>query len=248
MFSLFKSRNYVYLCPLIMGNSSFQFKQFTVFQEKCGMKVGTDGTLLGAWAPGGKRILDVGTGTGLIALMMAQRFPDAEVMGVDIDHDAAVQASENVKRSPFAERIRIVESDVQYIDGQFDCILSNPPFFEDSLVSPDSQRTKARHTVHLTFERLFQKVKMLLTDDGIFSLIVPFNYKSRILEEAALTGFFLVSDWAVKTTPRKAPKRFLLSFACHPKENVDAGEGVLEDAPGQRSEWYKQFTDAFYIR
>lgn len=248
MFSLFKSRNYVYLCPRIMGNSSFQFKQFTVFQEKCGMKVGTDGTLLGAWAPGGKRILDIGTGTGLIALMMAQRFPDAEVTGVDIDHDAVVQASENVMRSPFSERIRIVEADIKDVDGVFDCIVSNPPFFEDSLLCPDSQRTKARHTVDLSFESLFQKVKALLADDGVFSLIVPFNFRNRILEEAALAGFFLVSDWVVKTTPRKAPKRFLLSFACHPKENVDAGEGVLEDAPGQRSEWYKLLTDAFYIR
>lgn len=231
-----------------MSNSSFQFKQFTVFQEKCGMKVGTDGTLLGAWAPGGSRILDIGTGTGLIALMMAQRFPESEVTGVDIDHDAAVQASENVMRSPFSDRVRIVEADIRQFDGQYDCIVSNPPFFEDSLLSPDAQRTKARHTVDLTFESLFQRVKALLTDDGIFSLIVPFNFKNRVMEEAALAGFFLTRDWAVKTTPRKAPKRFLLSFARHSTENVDAGVGVIEDAPGQRSEWYRQLTDTFYIR
>ena len=103
-----------------MSNSSFQFKQFTVFQEKCGMKVGTDGTLLGAWAPGGKHILDIGTGTGLIALMMAQRFPESQVTGVDIDHAAAVQASENVLRSPFSDRIRIIEADIRQFDGQYD--------------------------------------------------------------------------------------------------------------------------------
>ena len=212
------------------------------------MKVGTDGTLLGAWASGGSRILDIGTGTGLIALMMAQRFPESEVTGVDIDHDAAVQASENVMRSPFADRIRIVEADIRRFDGQYDCIVSNPPFFEDSLLCPDAQRTKARHTVDLTFESLFQRVKALLTDDGIFSLIVPFNFKNRVMEEAALAGFFLTRDLAVKTTPRKAPKRFLLSFARNSTENVDAGVGVLEDAPGQRSEWYRQLTDTFYIR
>lgn len=212
------------------------------------MKVGTDGTLLGAWAPGGKRILDIGTGTGLIALMMAQRFPDAEVIGVDIDHDAVVQASENVMQSPFHDRITIVEADIRCFDGRFDCIVSNPPFFEKSLLCPDSQRTTARHTVDLTFESLFQTVKTLLTDDGVFSLVVPFDYKNRILEEAALAGFFLISDWAVKTTPRKAPKRFLLSFAYHPKEVIGSGVGLLEDAPGQRSQWYRQLTDTFYIR
>ena len=231
-----------------MSNSSFQFKQFSVSQERCAMKVGTDGTLLGAWSPGGKCILDIGTGTGLIALMMAQRFSEAEVTGVDIDHDAALQARENVALSPFAERITIVEADIRQYAGQFDCIVSIPPFFEDSLLCPDSQRTKARHTVDLTFASLFQAVKSLLSDDGVFSLIVPFNFKNRVLEEAALTGFFLTSDWSVKTTPRKAPKRFLLSFALHPKENVDTGAGILEDAPGQRSEWYRQLTDDFYIR
>lgn len=231
-----------------MSNSSFQFKQFTVFQEKCGMKVGTDGTLLGAWASGGSRILDIGTGTGLIALMMAQRFPESEVTGVDIDHDAAVQASENVMRSPFADRVRIVEADIRQFDGQYDCIVSNPPFFEDSLLSPDAQRTKARHTVDLPFDSLFQRVKSLLTADGVFSLIVPFNFRNRILEEAALAGFFLKSDWAVKTMPQKAPKRFLLSFSRHSTEDIDTGVGVLEDAPGQRSAWYRQLTDTFYIR
>lgn len=238
----------MYLCALNMSNSCFQFKQFTVYQDRCGMKVGTDGTLLGAWAPGGKHILDIGTGTGLVALMMAQRYPEAEVIGVDVDHDAAVQASENVERSPFADRITIIESDILHFDGQFDCIVSNPPFFEDSLLCPDPQRTKARHAVGLTFESLFHTVRTLLTDDGVFSLVMPFNLKHRIMEEAALAGFFMKSEWAVKTTPRKAPKRFLLSFSRHSPECIDTGVGILEDAPGQRSQWYGQLTDAFYIR
>ena len=96
-----------------MANNYFEFKQFTISQDKCAMKVGTDGTLIGAWANGGKNILDIGTGTGLIALMMAQRFPDAKVTGIDIDSLAVEQASENVRRSPFAERITIIRTDVR---------------------------------------------------------------------------------------------------------------------------------------
>lgn len=238
----------MYLCGLIMSNNCFQFKQFTIHQEKCGMKVGTDGTLLGAWATGGRHILDIGTGTGLIALMMAQRFACSEVTGVEIDHDAAVQAYENVQQSPFADRIRIFESDILEFEGRFDCIVSNPPFFEDSLFCQNVQRSKARHTIDLTFESLFVKARHLLADNGIFSLIVPFNYKNRVLGEAALAGFFLTRDWGVKTTPRKTPKRFLLSFARHSTENVDSGIGVLEEAPGQRSEWYRRLTEDFYIR
>ena len=121
-----------------MSNDYFQFRQFVVHQQRCAMKVGTDGTLLGAWAaaPSGQcRILDIGTGTGLIALMMAQRYPEAEVTGIDIDEDAVAQADENVRLSPFSERVRIYRQDiVNFTDIiGFDAIVSNPPYFVDSL-------------------------------------------------------------------------------------------------------------------
>ena len=116
-----------YLCS-DMANDYFQFRQFTIRQERCGMKVGTDGTLLGAWAQGGKRILDIGTGTGLIALMMAQRFTQAEVVGIDIDADAVAQARENVVASPFSRRVDILLKDVKDMEGTFDSIVSNPPY------------------------------------------------------------------------------------------------------------------------
>ena len=130
-------------------NDSFSFKQFTINQDRTAMKVGTDGVLLGAWARGGQRILDVGCGTGLISLMMAQRFEWAEVTGIDIDFDASEQASDNVRNSPFAGRVKIFNESLQsfgnkYV-GNFDSIVCNPPFFTCSLTSPDEQRTKARH-------------------------------------------------------------------------------------------------------
>lgn len=231
-----------------MANDYFKFKQFTIWQDKCAMKVGTDGTLLGAWAHGGKRILDIGTGTGLIAIMMAQRFPEAQVTGVDIDASAVEQARENVRQSPFSDRINIVEADICQYTGQYDCIVSNPPFFENSLVCPDSQRSIARHDTGLSYARLFKTVKSLLTDEGFFSLVVPFDYKKKIFEEAALNGFFLHREWSVQTTPRKQPKRLLLTFALHGTESIDAGVGLIEDAPGLRSSWYAKLTSSFYIR
>ena len=111
-----------------MANDYFKFKKFTIWQANCAMKVGTDGTLLGAWANGGRRILDVGTGTGLIALMMAQRFEDTQIVGVDIDEGAVAQARENVKVSPFVDRITIEKADIGTFESQpFDAIISNPP-------------------------------------------------------------------------------------------------------------------------
>jgi tRNA1Val (adenine37-N6)-methyltransferase len=231
-----------------MANDYFSFKQFTIWQDRCAMKVGTDGTLLGAWAQGGKRILDIGTGTGLIALMMAQRFPDAYVTGIEIDAHAADQARDNVAASPFAERVTILTADVCQFEGEFDCIVSNPPFFEQALVCPDARRTTARHTTQLTFANLFKAVRRLLVSDGVFSLIVPFDERNRIYEEAALAGFFLSREWSVQTTPRKSPRRLLLSFVLHSPETIDTGAGIIEDAPGQRSAWYRQLTESFYCR
>ena len=142
-----------------MANDYFNFRQFTVRQERCAMKVGTDGTLLGAWAHGGSSILDIGVGTGLIALMMAQRFPESHIGGIDIDHEAVEQALENVKASPF-RNIDVVEADAKSYGGSsFDAIVCNPPYFADSLQSPDMQRTIARHTVSLSFRDLCVSVR-----------------------------------------------------------------------------------------
>ena len=150
-----------------MANDYFRFKHFTVWQQHCAMKVGTDGVLLGAWADGGQRILDIGTGTGLIALMMAQRFPAAEVTAVEIDEQAAMQACENVAASPFADRVNVIHDDIlRYADacaeGCFDAIVCNPPFFVNSLKNPDSKRALARHNDNLSFCQLFSIVHLLI--------------------------------------------------------------------------------------
>lgn len=223
-----------------MSNDFFSFRQFTIRQHACAMKVGTDGTLLGAWAHGGKRILDVGTGTGLIALMMAQRFADAHVVGIDIDTDAVGQAQYNVEHSPFADRVDIVQADVDGWQGTYDAIVCNPPFFENALVSPDAQRTMARHTDTLPYGVLMAAARRLLSDEGELSLIIPFDCKDRLESEAFLEGLFKHREWGVRTKPTKAVRRYLLSFTKHAR-GLDRGEGVIG------SEWYVELTKIFYL-
>lgn len=230
-----------------MGN--FRFKQFEIEQDRCAMKVGTDGVLLGAWAQGGRRVLDIGSGTGLISLMMAQRFPEAEVVGIDMDADACGQARENVMASPFRDRVKIECCRLQDFGeaGVFDAIVSNPPFFVDSLKNPDSKRTMARHTDSLPFRDLFAGVKRLLSDDGIFSAIVPVEVVEQFVAESCILGFYLIRKCGVKTVERKQPKRFMLSFAKHRISPYEEHVETMMDSQGNRSEWYRKITEEFYL-
>ena len=235
-----------------MAKDCFSFKQFSVHQDRCAMKVGTDGTLLGAWAiaPEGKcRILDIGTGTGLIALMMAQRYPQAEIVGIDIDSSACSQARENVNNSPFKQRISIVNIDINdYHDETFDSIVSNPPFFVESLKCPNETRAIARHSDLLSYENLFKCVNRLLSDTGKFSLVIPSNSLSSIESEASLSGLFLSRKYAIKTTQKKCPKRFLLEFTKEIPKHFEESEEVLETSPNIRSDWYRKLTSDFYLK
>lgn len=236
-----------------MGKNSFEFRQFTVHQDRCAMKVGTDGTLLGAWASLGLpegRILDIGTGTGLIALMMAQRFPQSLVTAIDIDAEAVGQARENVASSPFAGRIEVVQADVRsyQTDVLFDAIVSNPPYFSHSFECPDGQRTIARHTTSLTYESLMSSAFRLLSDEGRFSLIIPDDFYHALMADAHLQGFFPSRICAVKTTPAKSPRRYLIELRKHPVLQTDMKEGIIESSPSVRSPWYQSLTSEFYIK
>ncbi|EFC74840.1 methyltransferase domain protein, partial [Segatella buccae D17] len=197
----------------------FRFRQFSVRHDRCAMKVGTDGVLLGAWAPGGRSILDIGTGTGLIALMMAQRFPEAHVTGIDIDGDAALQARENAADSPFAPRIEVAHSSLAGFVAaaspplSFDSIVCNPPFFLHSLKNPDARRSVARHADSLPFADLFRGVAALLAPSGVFSAIVPAEVFEAFTAEASIAGLFVSRLTRVRTTPRKPPKRSLVAFS-----------------------------------
>lgn len=218
----------------------FKFKHFTVRQELCAMKVGTDGVLLGAWARGGGSVLDVGTGTGLIALMMAQRFPQAWITAIDIDEGAVRQAVENVENAGCEERIDVRQERVQDHEGQYDAIVSNPPFFADSLQAPDAQRNMARHAATLTYAELMQAARRLLKDGGELSVVVPFDYRQRMEDEAIFAGFFTSRVTAVKTVEGKPARRFLLAFRKHPCERVFEQMTIGDEA-------YRQLTQEFYL-
>ena len=229
----------------------FAFKKFVIHQDHCAMKVGTDGVLLGSWANGGKRILDIGTGTGLIALMMAQRYTDATIDAVEIDHDAALQAYENVSNTEFANRIKIVETAIQHYStqDQYNAIVSNPPFFIDSLLNPNAQRSTARHACALRYCELFATVKALLDTDGEFSAIIPTECLQAFIAEAYKAGLAMSRQCAVRTTPRKQPKRHLVAFHhADYKCEREMEEVCLQDIDGSRSEWYAQLTADFYIK
>ena len=187
------------------------------------MKVGTDGTLLGAWARlpstsgDAPTILDVGTGTGIIALMMAQRYAQARVVGIDIDADAAQQALQNAQASPFASRIDIRHADFCALEGSacYDAIVSNPPYFANALHSPDASRTLARHTQALTFRMLMEHAWRLLSDGGQLSVVVPALAQGSMEGEAALAGFFKQRECQVFTSPSKPAKRVMMAFGKH---------------------------------
>jgi tRNA1Val (adenine37-N6)-methyltransferase len=236
-----------------MSKNSFQFKQFTVYQERCAMKVGTDGTLLGAWAnapEGPSSILDIGTGTGLVALMMAQRFPEATIHGIDIDTEAVAQATENVARSPFASRIMINRCDATKITDMegYDAIVCNPPYFVDALTCPEAQRTMARHATTLNYKSLAKIAKKLLKPHAVLSVVIPVEYEENLESAVTFEGLFVSRVCQIKTTPNKLPKRLLMEIRKQPVDAIDFTEQVLEISPGIRSDWYHELTKDFYIK
>ena len=236
-----------------MSRDSFTFKQFVVQQGRCAMKVGTDGTLLGAWAVlerNDGRILDIGTGTGLMALMMAQRYPEARVTAIDIDAAAVEQANENVQDSPFAERIQVSQADVNAFETlePYDAIVCNPPYFDKALTCPDNQRTQARHTLTLSYRQLMAAAWRLLSDEGLFSVIIPNDYFQQMESEVHLAGFFQTRIYGVRTVVGKPIKRYLIELRKHPKKELIKKDVMIENASNVRSEWYQELTKDFYIK
>lgn len=234
-----------------MSNTSFAFKQFTVNHDKCAMKVGTDGVLLGAWAPAtkAKQILDVGTGTGLIALQMAQRNHYAMVTAIEIDASAATQAKENVDSSPWADRINVICSDFRDFQSEikFDLIVSNPPYFMDALKCPNKQRNMARHTGGLNYDSLFRHAARLLLKDGVISIIIPAEVESAVIDAAWNHRLIPSNCMRVITKPGKPCKRVLLTFSFQYKEYVEESICIEVEHNFYTPE-YIALTKDFYLR
>lgn len=234
-----------------MSNSFFQFKQFTVWHDKCAMKVGTDGVLLGAWTSvcEAHRILDVGTGTGLVALMLAQRSGiDSFIVALEIDAMAAQQAEENASRSPWKDRIQVIRNDFKEFSSseKFDVIVSNPPYFVDSLACPNSKRNVARHNNSLTYRDLMQGVAGLLSEKGEFTIIVPADVSVLVKDTALADGLYAIRQLNVITKPGDKPKRVLITFSFSKQEFVEQ-ELLTELARHQYSEEYIALTKEYYL-
>ena len=235
---------------------SFRFKQFFIEDSKCAMKVGTDGVLLGAWCPvtgyglrvTGYRILDVGTGSGLIARMLMQRCPEAEVEGIDIDAAAVEQAKENGVRA-FQARLQDWQNDQSQITNhKYDVVVSNPPYFQNSLKNPDKGRQAARHTDTLSYEELIAHSARLLTADGCLALILPAEAEAEIRQLAGAAGLYLTHVTRVYSKETKPVRRVLLAFSHQPSAiSFIENTLVLEDEKGGRSLPYQNLAKDFYL-
>lgn len=236
-----------------MPNDYFQFRQFTVHQERCAMKVGTDGVLLGAWAdPGGvARILDVGTGTGLVALMLAQR-SEAFVDAVEIDRASADQAAENVRGSPWNHRIAMYTDTFQHFaqepDRQYDLIVSNPPYFRNALLPPDVPRAGARHDTRLSFIDLLSGANRLLHAEGRLSVILPAPAYDAFTGEAWFHRLYPSKCLWIRSVPGKERSRCLIELTRTAVPAPVEQELTLRDGDGRNlSEGYRALTRDFYL-
>lgn len=227
-----------------MPKDEFRFKQFTVRQDRCAMKVSTDGVLFGAWVRygSGEHILDIGTGTGLLALIAAQRDGQARVHAVELDGDAASQAQENVQASPWAERIRVHHMDVRRMHAAepFGLVLCNPPYYSGYSVPHDQRSGLAKHAAGLDLPDLARIAPNLLAPQGRFSLIIPLSRESSFLNEAARHGLFPSRRCTVRYVPQRPPKRVMLELRkermpMEEEELTVEGSGSFDYAPEYRA-------------
>lgn len=239
-----------------MSSKVFQFKKFKIAQDKCSMKIGTDGVLLGAWAETNKakKILDIGTGTGVIAIMLAQRTVDAEVHGVEIDETSAKQAMDNTTSSAWNERLHIhcqsIQDFAKLSRDSFDLIVSNPPFFTGGTLSNKENRNQARHTVKLPNGDLLTAARKLLTKEGKFCVVLPKLEGLRFKEMAQTYGLYTTLITEVKTTPTKEVERLLIQFEKQASEEIATSELIIQKGT-ERNVWtddYIALTKAFYLK
>ncbi len=243
-----------------MPNHIFQFKQFTIDQSLCAMKVGTDGVTLGAVADveNSRRVLDIGCGTGLLCLMTAQRNASAEIVGIDIDDDAVRGARQNCEASKWSRRITIVGKSLQEFiktaPSAFDKIITNPPYFEDSLKAPKANRTLARHTDSLPFSELASSASTLLSENGSLSIILPTDAHDKFEKIASEYGLFLRKKTLVYPKPGAEVKRVVGEFVKIKNEecgikNVEVAELTIEtDVRHQYTDDYIRLTKEFYLK
>ena len=232
----------------------FTFKNFFVAHDRCAMKVGTDGVLLGAWAPieGVQKALDIGTGSGLIALMLAQRNENVVVDAVELDTDAAEQAQENFIESMWAERLQVVNQNIiefsEQAANKYDLIVSNPPYFEPAVLCRDEKRDQARYTATLTHEILLNCAKLCLSKQGLFCLVLPYEIGESVETMAQNSGWFTAFRINISDKAKTPCHRILLGFK---REQVVATISTLvlkEENGRDYTEDFQQLIRPFYLK
>jgi tRNA1Val (adenine37-N6)-methyltransferase len=236
-----------------MPNTYFRFKQFTIQQDRTAMKVCTDSCILGACTAlrlqGAKKILDIGTGTGLLSLMLAQKTM-AHIDSIESDTDSFSQAVENINQSSWHDRIRIIEGDARHysFDSKYDIIISNPPFYESDLRSPVHKKNKAKHEVSLSLDELMQVILANLSDDGVFSILLPFHRTNYFLKLATANGFFLREKITIKPTPSHEAFRSICLFGYKKPEHPILEDLTIKNGEGKNSLKFAELMKDYYER
>ena len=237
-----------------MANTYFQFKQFTIQQNNCAMKVCTDACLFGAWVADeltsisqAGNYLDIGAGTGLLSLILAQK-TSAFIDAVEIDKAAFEQAKENIYQSPWREKISIINTDINAFDTnkKYDCIISNPPFFEGDLKSSNSNKNAAKHDTTLTLQQLLQVVDKTLQQEGYFAILLPYHRTDFFIEAAAKSTLFLSKKVLVKQTPGHDYFRVILLFRRQQKI-VSNEEIIIKDETNNYTEAFVGLLKDYYL-
>ena len=233
----------------------FTFKKFSIEQNRCAMKIGTDGVLLGAWAPiehNPNQILDIGTGTGIIALMLAQRSNAAQIDALEIEENAYEQATDNFENSPWNDRLFCFHAGLdEFMDepeDEYDLIVSNPPFYAEDYKTNDEQRDLARFQDALPFEDLIEAADLLLSENGILAVIIPFKEEERFLALANEFELYTTKITHVKGTPTTEIKRSLLALSRNKIDTPPIDELIIEIGRHEYTPEYIALTKEFYLK
>lgn len=235
-----------------MSNTYFQFKQFKVEQANCAMKVSTDACIQGAWSPlmpNTKHVLDIGTGTGLLSLMLAQRHPSISIDAIELDATAARQAQENFSNAPWSNRLHLLQGDaiIYPFNKKYDYIICNPPFFNNSLLGPEQQRNQARHSITLSYQQLVSLLKNNLTATGHASILLPFyegtHLWTSLLEEA---GMHVIHALHITPSINKPPNRIVFICSLSHHENLTSDLIHIRNSDQNYSDSFIRLLQPFY--